>query len=85
VFQISRVGSSSAAERYIESLKKDPEVAELIFCSDESLDYAVGEAKEQGQLNTWVSSLASEGKGGFVSVGCPANMLAVNPIVSWCC
>lgn len=57
VFQISRVGSSSAAERYIESLKKDPEVAELIFCSDESLDYAVGEAKEQGQLNTWLTQL----------------------------
>lgn len=28
---------------------------DLVFCSDESLDWALGEAEDAGQLNTWVS------------------------------
>ncbi|KAF8543210.1 hypothetical protein BDD12DRAFT_874832 [Trichophaea hybrida] len=57
-FQISRIGDSPESKRFLERLRNDPEVGDLIFCSDETLDKAVRDAGgESGRLNTWLTQL----------------------------
>jgi hypothetical protein len=54
-FQINRIGDSPGSKRYLQRLSNDPELANLIFCNDETLDAAVRKAgPDSGALNTWV-------------------------------
>ena len=65
VFHIARVGSSPTAKDYLNSLQRDRDLDGLVFCADESLDWALGQARDTGQLNCWVrlpvSSLSRAG------------------------
>ncbi|KAI5845330.1 hypothetical protein BZA05DRAFT_147787 [Tricharina praecox] len=65
VFHIARVGTSSKAKSFVRSLEEDEEVNDLLFSTDESLDWALGEAQSRGQLNTWVSSLEASDRIGW--------------------
>lgn len=58
-FQISQIGDSIESKRFLDRLAHDPEVGDLIFCSDETLDAAVRQAgPDGGALNTWVCCIS---------------------------
>jgi len=58
IFHIARVGTSMDAKNFLQGLQDDLEVKDQVFVADESLDWAVGEAREHvGKLNTWVSDI----------------------------
>ncbi|KAF8542757.1 hypothetical protein BDD12DRAFT_333422 [Trichophaea hybrida] len=57
VFQIARVGTSAAAKRYVSSLQHDKDLKGLVYCTEESLDWAMGEAENNGQMNTWLTQV----------------------------
>ena len=49
------MGDSPESKRFIDMLSNDPEVGDMIFCNDETLDAAVREAwSNGGALYTWV-------------------------------
>lgn len=57
-FQINRIGNSPESKRFMDRLSNDPEIANLIFCNDETLDAAVRKAgPDSGALNTWLTQL----------------------------
>lgn len=55
VFQIARVGTSRSAESFVKSLEDDPDINDLVFCTDESLDWALDKAGDQ--FNTWLTQV----------------------------
>jgi hypothetical protein len=78
-FQINRIGDSPDSKRYLERLSSDPELSNLIFYNDETLDAAVRKAgPDSGALNTWVyfSLLISLLDRGLTEI--------VNPIAGGC-
>jgi len=57
VFHIARVGSSPTAKHFLDSLQHDHDLDGLVFCGDESLDWALGQAQNAGQLNCWLTQV----------------------------